>query len=309
MSAWQWSARQFRYPINWLRLAYFAVVAGLVIFLWSFWTPDLIFLVLLAGFALWGQAKQFLIKFAPFIILLLSYDSLRGLATYVNHHVHYTFMAQFDERLFGVLPTAWLQQLLYHGQLMWYDFYFYFLYMMHFIAPVAVAILLWKKRPQGYWRFITALLVLSYGAFITYVLYPASPPWMASELGFIQPIHRISSDVWWAMGVHNFPSIYHSFVPNDVAAVPSLHAAYPTLVWLFVYRYFDHRLAWPLLVYPLSVWLGVVYLGEHYFFDVLLGVIYALAAYGATELIFRWWARRGYSWRGLWARLRRPAVA
>ncbi|GAC1391290.1 MAG: hypothetical protein NVSMB46_03200 [Candidatus Saccharimonadales bacterium] len=265
--------------INILRLAY---IFGLILFMiiWhAFWTPDALFIILLIGFILWGQGKQFLLRFTPFILLLLSYDALRGFASIVNKHVHYTFMANFDRFIFGVLPTSWLQQQLYAGHLHWYDFYFYGLYMLHFIVPIIFAIILWKKRVGGYSRFIVGLLILSYGGFITYILYPAAPPWMSAQLGYIEHLHRISSDVWYGIGVHNFPSLYHHFAPNDVAAVPSLHAAYPTLVWLFSYRFFDKKYSIPLLLYPVSIWFGVIYLGEHYVFDVLLGIIYAFISY------------------------------
>jgi len=52
-------------------------------------------------------------------------------------------------------------------------------------------------------------------------------------------------------------------------------------------------------------------LGEHYVFDVLLGIIYALAAYGATNWLFD---RYGSRVRALRSRMRgryerRPAVA
>ena len=39
------------------------------------------------------------------------------------------------------------------------------------------------------------------------------------------------------------------------------------------------------------VWLAVVYLGEHYFVDVLAGVVYALVATGAVTLFVRWRGR------------------
>lgn len=289
---WRWTRARFRKPISWVRLLYVVSLATVFIVWRTFWTPDLLFIALFIGFWLWGQGKQFFTQFTPFIALLLSYDGLRSLASYLNSHVHYVFMAHFDQRLFGVLPTAWLQQYLYHGHLQWYDFYFYGLYMVHFIVPLVLAIILWKKRPGGYAQFITALLILSYAGFLTYILYPAAPPWLASQLHLITPIHRISSDVWWAMGIHNFPSLYRHLAPNEVAAVPSLHAAYPTLVWLFTYTYFDKKLAAIFLLYPISVCVGVVYLGEHYVFDVLLGIAYAVVSFVFTRWIFALLARR-----------------
>jgi len=70
--------------------------------------------------------------------------------------------------------------------------------------------------------------------------------------------------------------------------VPSLHAAYPLLTAIFVGERAPKLL--PLMaVYVLGVWAAVVYLGEHYVFDVAMGVVYTAAAYG---LVVYWPAFR-----------------
>jgi hypothetical protein len=275
----------------------------------AIWTPDLLFLIFLFLFALYGQGKQFIFSLGPFVLLLLTYDSLRSFAPYINKHVHYTEMINFDRWLFhGTLPTVWLQHLLYHGHLVWYDYYFYFFYMCHFLTPLVVAIVIWKLRPQFYNRYIVAFLLVTYASFVTYIIFPAAPPWMASQLGLIPHIEQLSTDIWWSIGVHNFPSIYAKLSPNEVAAVPSLHAAYPMLMWLFIRRAFGWRWALALIWYPISLWVGIVYLGEHYVFDTLLGIAYASAGYAATNLFFD---RYGAPIRGHWAawQRRRAVVA
>lgn len=154
--------------------------------------------------------------------------------------------------------------------------------------PVLVALLLWWRRERLYWPFVCGLIMLSFAGFITYVLFPAAPPWLASDNGYIDPIHRISSDIWAAMGVTNFSEVYSKISPNPVAAVPSLHAAYPTLMVLYVARAFGWRKTWWLALYPVSMWLGIVYLGEHYVFDVILGAAYAVGAYYGSLRLFEW---------------------
>lgn len=291
----------------WLHVA--TVVAVIILFLVkrSFWTPDTLFIVLLALFVVLGQARTFVLRFAPFVLLLLTYDSFRSIADDLNQNVHFWEMIDFDRWLFGgQLPTTTLQQWWWHGTLSWYDFYFYFLYTIHFVAPLALAIVLWKLREKLYWPFVVALTGLSFAAFITYVVFPAAPPWMASEMHFIEPIHKISTDIWFAMGIENPSEVYAKLSPNLVAAVPSLHSAYPLLIWLFLVKAFGlRRMGW-LFVYPLSMWIGVTYMGEHYVFDAMLGALYALVAYFASLWFFKWarahhWKfavdyRRGYTW-------------
>jgi hypothetical protein len=295
----------------WLRVLTIAAVAVLFIVKRNFWTPDTLFIVLLALFVVLGQARAFILRFAPFVLLLLAYDSFRGIADDLNKNVHFYEMIVADYAMFGGhLPTAVLQDWWWHGTVQWYDFYFYFLYTIHFAAPVLLALLLWKVREKLYWPFVWSLVGLSFAAFITYVVFPAAPPWMASDLGYIERIHRISSDIWAAMGVENFSQVYANLSPNPVAAVPSLHSAYPLLFVMFLIKAFGWKKMGWLLIYPVSIWIGVTYLGEHYVIDAILGALYAIAAYYATMAMFDWarkndWDikrdfkehyKRGYAW-------------
>ncbi len=237
---------------------------------------------------MYGLGRQFMFQFGPFIFLLLAYDSLRSIAPFLNHRVHFTEMIDFDRWLTGgILPTTALQNWWWQGHLSWYDIYFYTLYMLHFVVPLTVGILIWRLRSAHFNRFVVAFLTLSYAGFITYILFPAAPPWMASEMGLIPALHKISTDVWWSVGVHDYPSIYRTLSPNLVAAVPSLHAAYPTLISMFVWRAFGWRWGVATLWYPISMWIGIIYMGEHYVVDALLGIAYAVTAYVLTMWLFR----------------------
>ena len=298
------------------RHLYTALVLGFLIFFKAFWSPDVLFLVFLTIFAIYGHGKEYIRKFTPFVALLISYDALRGFVPMISHRVHFTEMINFDKWLFrGQVPTVTLQHWLYNGTLHWFDYYFYFAYMLHFLAPFIIAAVIWRYRPGKYWQFAGALLLLSYAGFITYIIFPAAPPWMASDMHFIDPITKLSTAIWWGWGVHTIPNLYEHFNPNPVAAVPSLHAAYPTLDLLFVYKFFGRKAAIPFALYPISVWFGVVYLGEHYVFDVLLGILYGAGAFYASELVVaRGWhlpvARRMKRWTPGWiAGKQAPLVA
>ena len=75
---------------------------------------------------------------------------------------------------------------------------------------------------------------------------------------------------------------------NLVAAVPSLHSAFSALVAMFLWRRVRPRLRPLLALYPLAMGLTLIATGEHYFFDVLLGWLYA----GAVMAAWGWWERR-----------------
>lgn len=254
----------------------------------SFPTPDK--LLIFASFVamIFKQAGEMLKRFVPFVGLLLVYESFRGVVPHLNNNVHYTWMADVDKLLFfGHLPTAWLQQHLWNGTVQWYDFVLYLTYMMHFVLPFALAFVVWKLREKHYWHYATSYLVVSFAGFLTFLAFPAAPPWMASDKGYIEPITRISSSVWAHLGIHDFPSVYNKIAPNPVAAVPSLHAAYATLFAIFAIKLFSSRWKYLSLVYPAFIYFGTVYQGEHYAIDEILGGLYAVGAYFAAPYVIR----------------------
>lgn len=264
-------------------------VACMVLFLAapSWPTPDKLLVFMTFIFMIFNQAAAMLKRLAPFVALILVYESFRGLVPHLNTQVNYLWMPAVDRQMFGSLPTAVLQQWWWNGHVQWYDFVFYMAYMLHFILPFALAIAIWKLRETQYWRYVTAFIGVSFAGFLTFLLFPAAPPWMASDMRLIEPITRISSDVWAALGIHDFPSVYNRISPNPVAAVPSLHAAYATLFALFVTSLFKTRWRFVAWLYPLLIYLGTVYQGEHYVIDELLGALYAFAAFMVSPYVVK----------------------
>ena len=130
---------------------------------------------------------------------------------------------------------------------------------------------------------------LALAGLATYIAFPAAPPWMASEMGLLEEVHRTSSEGWEVLGVGTAGLFSKGQASaNLVAAVPSLHAAFVALVALFLWGRVRPRLRPLLALYPLGMGLTLIVTGEHYFFDVLLGWVYA----GAAMAAWGWWERR-----------------
>lgn len=255
----------------------------------SFPTPDKLLVFACFVSLIFRQAGEMLKRFVPFVGMLLIYESFRGIVPHLNHNVNFTWMVDMDKLLFGgTLPTPWLQQYLWHGSVQWYDFVLYITYMLHFVLPFALAFVVWKIREKHYWQYAASFIVVSFAGFLTFLAFPAAPPWMASDQGYIKPISRVSSSVWAELGIHDFPSVYNKVSPNPVAAVPSLHAAYATLFAIFVFKLFrKSRWKYLSLLYPAFIYFGTVYQGEHYAIDEILGGMYAVGAFYVTPYILR----------------------
>lgn len=253
----------------------------------SFPTPDKIIILLIFVFMIFRQMLAMLVRFGPFVLILLTYESFRSLADQLNTHVDYALAPHVDKFLFGNLPTVYLQNWLWHGSVHWYDYALYLPYMLHFVLPISLGILVWKTKAKHYWRVANTYLLSAFMAFFTFLVLPAAPPWLAAQNHYIQPIHRISTDVWFHLGIRNFPSFYNEITPNTVAAVPSLHACWAILFSIFIFKLFGRRWGALSLVYPALIFFGTVYMGEHYVFDLIIGCLYAAAAYWLTPKVMR----------------------
>lgn len=252
----------------------------------SFPTPDKLVVFLTFLFMIFRQAVEMLKRLLPFVVLLLVYESFRGFADKLNSHVNYTLAPHVDKALFGNLPTIYLQRWLWRGHTTWYDVVLYIPYMLFFVVPLGLALLVWKTRDKYYWQVVGTYLLLFFSAFLTFLIMPTAPPWMASQNGYIAPIVRVSSSVWFSLGIHDFPSLYNHIAPNPVAAVPSLHAGVSTLFSLFVFKLYGRRWGLVSLLYPVLIYVGVIYEGEHYAFDVIAGIAYAFGAYWAAPKLW-----------------------
>jgi hypothetical protein len=195
-------------------------------------------------------------------------------------------LAQWERSLFlGHLPSAILQQVVRRHR--WLAVPVTTVYATHFFAPWLYSAVLWRRDCHQWQRWNDSFVALNIAGMATYVGLPAAPPWMASERAAIgDRVERISADGLDALGFSGVGEVLRRGQSNvnQVAALPSMHAAYSMLVAL------DARDGSPLgrvarRAYPPLMGLALVAGGEHYVIDVVLGWAYALAAH-------RWSASR-----------------
>jgi membrane-associated phospholipid phosphatase len=233
---------------------------------------------------------QLVLDWLPIVAVLWAYDITRGAADSFGIGVHYHPMIDFDRAVFGEVPTVWLQQQLYEPHaIRWWDVGFTLVYTSYFIAPFALAGFLWARDRLAFLAFTRRLVTLALTGLATYILFPAAPPWLASEMGLIGEVHRTTARGWEVIGVGT-ASLFSKgqAASNLVAAVPSLHSAFTMLVALFLIKRVRPWLRPVLLLYPLAMGLTLMATGEHYFFDVVLGWLYA----GGVMAGWGWWERR-----------------
>ena len=224
------------------------------------------------------RVVRLLADWIPLVVVLLAYDASRGLADGLGMPVHVAELADADRWLGGgVLPTVWLQE---HLRADWWKAVATLVYSSHFVLTPVVLAVLWLRDRSRWLRCARLVVALSLAGLVTYVLYPAAPPWLAAKNGVIEPVDRISSSGWAVLGLPRAGVLLDSGQAqvNLVAAVPSLHTAFAVLMCMVLMP--SARRAWQRLLlvgYAVLMPLVLVWGGEHYVVDTLLGAAYACA--------------------------------
>jgi hypothetical protein len=242
----------------------------------------------------WRSWGRMLLEWLPLLALLIVYDYLRGAASAPDAQAHVSPQIDVDRWLgAGQVPTVWLQHHLFDpSHLRWYDVGIWCTYLSHFFTVWIVAAVLWKVAHDRFGHYVSLVVLVTLMAFLTYWSFPAQPPWLAGDLGEIPPVDKVVPTVWGHLGVPVAADLFETGdgLVNRVAAMPSLHAAYPAMLLLFFWA--DGR--WWRIgfgLYTLAMGFALVYGGEHFVADIVVGWLYAAIAFAVVRVASPAWRR------------------
>lgn len=225
-------------------------------------------MALLPVVAVVGRFKQFVRELTPFLVLLLSYEALQGVAGSlsvvpvihatgsVGRTVHYGFLEAVQSALLSPDLTDAMT----------------ILYGLHFPLIIASAVLLWYSNKILYKRYMYSLVACSYASLLFYVLAPSAPPWYS---GVVTNLLTNTGAQGGASNIFSgLISIGNLMESDRLAAFPSLHAAY---VALFGYFTIKLKKIYGLVSIPIvaGILFSTIYLGQHYIIDLVAGVAIA----------------------------------
>ena len=259
-------------------------------------TADRFLLVLLVPAVVLRQPKKYLVDFVPFALLLILYSTCRGLAHVIHPSPFARPQLSVERFLFaGHLPTVELQHLLGTARDSLPARSAVIMTRLHFIVPPLLGFALWVKRRALFYRFAATMIALSFAACLVFLVFPAAPPWAAAQRHLTPPlVHVTRPSATVSAGTSGLAdaTVTRLIPKNPYAAIPSLHAGYAWVVFLFAAA-LAGRTRWrrPIIgaafLYALLQSTAVVYTGDHYVVDVLLGIAAATLAYLGVNRFWR----------------------
>jgi len=215
-----------------------------------------------------GRSKQFVRELTPFIVLLLSYEALQGVAGSIAIapviHASPTSTVVAPYGFYQAVQSAFLSPDLTDVMT--------FLYGLHFPLIIIAAVLFWYSNRTIYRRYVYSLVAVSYVSLIFYVIAPSAPPWYN---GVVTNLLATTSAQAGSTGIIGEFAKIGSLIESDkFAAFPSLHAAYAVLFGYFTIKL---RKIYALVSVPIvgGILFSTIYLGQHYIVDLVGGIAIA----------------------------------
>lgn len=228
---------------------------------------------------------RFVNDWGVFLAAVVLFDFFRGLifalVSQYGLHVYLGYVIDWERWLCGgeigpLVVQQWRALLANPAPL---DRFFVIVHASHFLAFLFFGFIVWHARHAAFRQYAWAMTTLMYLGLLFYLLVPTVPPWMAAnEFGALPAVAHISAAIYNV----ELPGLLAAFDVNPIAAMPSLHAAFPALAALLAVQHFGWRGSF-MVLYALSVWVAIVYLGEHYVIDVVAGAVLAAAVFALTR--------------------------
>ena len=249
--------------------------------------------VLLLMFFTGKTTRNIVLGFGFFILYAIIYDSLRVFPNYELNPVHVIEPYNLEKSLFGVelngnkvIPGEYL----FDAKSDLKSFLAGAFYLTWVPLPVLFALYLFFKDKKLLVHFTFAFLLTNLIGFVGYYLYPAAPPWYKLYYGDIVDHSLLGSAAGLVefdriIGTPLFENMY-TRNSNVFAAIPSLHAAYPIVLFYFGLK---HKVKWMYVLFfidIIGIWYGAVYSLHHYIVDLLLGGLCALIGILIYEKVF-----------------------
>ncbi len=240
----------------------------------------------LISFYSFEKSRKLILGFSVFIVFWIIYDSMRIIPNYEVSIAHIKEPYNLEKFLFGfqylgerITPNEYFLQ----NNVPFLDFLSGFFYINWMPVPIGFGIYLYISDKELFLKYSIAFLLVNIIGFIVYYIYPAAPPWYVQQYGFDLhigiPGNRAGLERFDSLiGIPVFEAIYNKNA-NVLAAMPSLHSAYPVVVLFYAFKKRISTLTKILFViFLFGIWFSAIYSSHHYIIDVIAGVLIAVVS-------------------------------
>lgn len=239
-------------------------------------------------------SRNVCISMSFFWLYWIIYDSLRVFPNYLLNDVNVEQPYRFELEHFGIWYEGTkhtLNEFFFKIKNVYLDFTAGVFYLTWVPLPLAYCFYLFKKDRRMLLSFSACFLFANIVGFIIYYIYPAAPPWYVAKYGFIENF-SLPGD---AAGLIRFDNIVGLPIFSDMynknanvfAAIPSLHCAYPIVLFYFGMKKKYKILSIIFFIDILGIWFAALYTSHHYLIDALLGGLCAVIAIFVFEILER----------------------
>jgi len=227
--------------------------------------------------------RKFILGFLIFIVFWILFDSMKAFPNYRFNIVHIKELYFAEKKWFGInshgtilTPNEFAQLHTTTGL----DVIAGLFYLNWVPIPLIFAFYLFRKNKMQFLYFSLSFLLVNIIGFIIYYIYPAAPPWYVQKYGFLLNINTPGNtaglgrfDIFF--GINLFGSLYAKS-SNVFAAMPSLHSAYPVIVFYYGLKNKLGYINILFFIFMIGIWFAAIYSFHHYTLDVLVGVLCAI---------------------------------
>lgn len=265
--------------------------------------PDQIVFLFMANALFYASnvSRKFLIAYLTFAVYWIIFDYMKAFPNYNYATVHIADLYNYEKHLFGInykgtvlTPNEYLKL----NSTTFLDVLTGLFYLCWIPVPFGFGVYLFFVNRRQCLHFTISFVLINILGFIIYYAYPAAPPWYIQEHGFAFYPNTHEG----IAGLARFDNYFHVNIfkgiytkgSNVFAAMPSLHSAYPIVVFYYAVK---NKLGWANIFFGgvmVGIWFAAVYTSHHYILDVIAGILCAMAGIGLFNLLktkWGWFAR------------------
>jgi len=236
-------------------------------------------LILIGANYLFKETRGIIISFTPIIIWVLLFSTAKDIPMEWRRPIDVTSLVNMEKKLGSISFKFYKNENTFLDLLAWLPYG-----IVHYIMPFIVGIYLVFCYKPGY----TSAYLFFFGVMnalgvITQLFWPTAPPWYYKNFG-TKPAsynehHGDPAGLQRIDDLFHINFYYTTFTGNPLpwGAWPSLHSGFASYSAIFL-TYLFPKYCPLFFLYVCWIWWATMYLGHHYFVDLIGGFVYALVS-------------------------------